>query len=123
MANPVDEVEEKQRQSKERLARDYDPYLQDGFNIYRVNPRRQEAYNQCAPEVVKFLKCVDQEGPTWFWRCNALHIELQRCYNAAKPESPSLFGAYVKDFTETATARWEQAKWFYNNLTRSKDED
>ncbi|GLC60099.1 hypothetical protein PLESTB_001573900 [Pleodorina starrii] len=114
------EFEEKVKKDRERLNRDFDPYLQDGFSIYKTNPRRQEAYDRCAPQVVQFLKCVEQEGPTWFWRCNALHIELQRCYNDAKPETPSLLSHHVEDFKNTAAARWEQLKWWYESITGSK---
>jgi hypothetical protein len=115
------ELEEKYKKDRARLDRDFDPYLQDGFSVYKTNPRRQEAYNQCAPQVVQFLKCVDQEGPTWFWRCNALHIELQRCYNAAKPESPSLLSYYIQDFKDTLATRWEQANWWYEKIVGSKE--
>ncbi len=114
-SRPEDEGE-RYRRDRERLDRDFDPYT-DGFNIYRVNPRRQEAYDKCAPQVVSFLKCVDKEGPTWFWRCNALHIELQQCYNAAKPPSPSLITTYAKEFRDTALLRWDQLKWFIDSLT------
>ncbi|PNW82619.1 hypothetical protein CHLRE_06g286400v5 [Chlamydomonas reinhardtii] len=113
---PPDPLDEQYRRDRERLDRHFDPYLQEGFNIYRVNPRRQEAYDRCAPEVVKFLKCVDTEGPAWFWRCNALHIELQQCYNAAKPDTTSLLTHAVRDFKETASERWEQAKSLYNDI-------
>lgn len=119
----VSELEEQYKKDRDRLNRDFDPYLQDGFSIYKTNPRRQEAYDQCVPEVVQFLKCVEHEGPAWFWRCNALHIELQRCYNAAKPDSPPIFTHFVQDFQDTLGRRWDQAKWWYENITRSKDSD
>ncbi|GIM12745.1 hypothetical protein Vretimale_15919, partial [Volvox reticuliferus] len=119
----IDELEGKYQKDRERLSRDFDPYLQDGFSVYKTNPRRQEAYDRCSPEVVQFLKCVEREGPAWFWRCNALHIELQRCYNAAKPESTSLWALHIADFKETLATRWEQAKWWYENFTGSKSDN
>ncbi|KXZ46712.1 hypothetical protein GPECTOR_41g676 [Gonium pectorale] len=116
------ELEDQYRRDRERLNRNYDPYLQESFNIYRVNPRRQEAYDRCAPEVVKFLKCVDGEGPAWFWRCNALHIELQRCYNANKPESTSMMTQWMQDWKSTAMTRWEQAKGLYRDILGSRED-
>ncbi|KAG2483077.1 hypothetical protein HYH03_018018 [Edaphochlamys debaryana] len=110
-------ADESFQQDRQRLARDFDPYLQDSFSIYRTNPRRQEAYDRCAPDVVKFLKCVDAEGPTWFWRCNTLHIELQRCYEANKPATPPLLQTYARDFKDTALTRWQQAKDLFHDLT------
>lgn len=109
------EEEERLQRTQDRLWRDYDPY-NSGFTIHRTNARRQEAYDKCAPDVVALMKCVDAEGPAWFWRCNALHIDLQRCYNANKPQSPTLILEYWRDVKETATVRWEQAKWFVTDV-------
>ena len=119
MAAAGDE-EEKLKRDRDRLWRDFDPYS-SGFTVHRTNARRQEAYDKCAPSVVQLMKCVDSEGPAWFWRCNAYHIELQKCYNSNKPESPSLITEYMRDFKDTLNTRWEQASWLLSAIFGGRD--
>jgi hypothetical protein len=54
---------------------------------------------------VRLMRCVDKEGPAWFWRCNSLHIELQRCYEAAKPPTTSLLSHTIRDYKEVSEGR------------------
>lgn len=102
----MEEGEKLLQRDRERVARDFDPYQTESFNIYRTNPRRQEAYNQCAHDVVALMRCVDAEGPAWFWRCNKLHIELQKCYEAHKKPPPNPFEGYIQATHENVQAAW-----------------
>jgi hypothetical protein len=52
---------------REQLDRNYDPYLQENFSVYSINPRRQEAYDKCAPDVVRLSLQLSPAGTKLCW--------------------------------------------------------
>lgn len=73
----------------------------------------------CASEVVDLLKCVETNGPAWFYRCRWLHVELQGCYEKHKQHTPMVAQAALKSFRKEAPGQWQNFKWWLEDMSDS----
>lgn len=73
----------------------------------------------CASEVVDLLKCVETNGPAWFYRCRWLHVDLQGCYEKHKQHTPMVAQQAIRSFRKSAPGQWQHFKWWLEDMGNS----